>query len=81
MKLHVAISITITAGADGWEIRLTHPDRTYSTQRDRAGVLRETGDRLLDPQDTSETGMALSILAESLDDVSDALWRAAQGGE
>jgi hypothetical protein len=81
----------IIVSAAGWQMTFT-PDsgrdtvpQVYSTERDPAGVLRDTGGSLLDQPceaaHAEEVGMALSILAESLDDVSDALWRRAQGGE
>jgi hypothetical protein len=83
--------VEIIGSAAGWQMTFT-PDsgrdtmpQVYSTERDPAGVLRDTGGSLLDQPceaaHAEEVGMALSILAESLDDLSDALWRRAQGGE
>jgi hypothetical protein len=86
-RLGAEISVT----PDGWQLSFTpsaDPQAqalTYATERDRAGVLRDCGDSSLHTQvfedGGEEVGMALSILAEALDDVSDALWRRAQGGE
>lgn len=77
--------IEVTANADGWQLRVTFGGtRDYAAKRDRAGVLQDTGGSLLDEpfdEDGMEVGMALSILAEALDDLSDALCRRAQGGE
>jgi hypothetical protein len=81
----------IIVSAAGWQMTFT-PDssrdavqQVYSTERDPSGVLRDTGGSLLDQPceaaHAEEIGMALSILAESLDDFSDALWRRAPGGE
>jgi hypothetical protein len=55
------------------------PVRQYGAVRDAHGVLKDTGGSMLD--EGGEVGMALSLLAEALDDVSDALWRRNQGGE
>jgi hypothetical protein len=78
----------ISVTPDGWQLRFTpsaDPQAqalTYATERDRAGVLRDCGDSSLHTQSFEdggeEVGMALSILAEALDDVSDALCRQVQ---
>lgn len=72
----------------GWQITLNRDlvmidsGRVYCAERDPSGTLRDTGRCLLkEPFGVGELGMALMLLAESLDDVSDALWRRAQGGE
>lgn len=77
----------VVVSAAGWLVEFLpagkpgrgHPVRQYAAARDAHGVLKDTGGSMLD--EGGEFGMALSLLAEALDDVSDALWRRNQGGE
>lgn len=71
--------------AAGWMVEIVPvpkrgaPVRQYAAVRDAQGVLVDTGGSMLD--EGNEVGMALSVLAEALDEVSDALWRRTRGGE
>jgi hypothetical protein len=78
----------VVVSASGWMVEILpggkpvrgFPVRQYAAVRDAHGVLRDTGGSMLD--EGGEVGMALSLLAEALDDVSDALYRRNnQGGE
>lgn len=82
----LSMRVDAVMGEAGWVVEIGPPSgrgepvRRYAATRDAHGVLKDTGGSMLD--EGGEVGMALSLLAEALDDVSDALWRRNnQGGE